>query len=146
MPNLTSRRRRIWLLPGPKLESAIALMKIKLHQSCEELQSIAMDWDRLLAESCSDTIFLTWEWCRAWWHAYQGDRSLFVLTAWEGEELIGVAPFYADAERRWYGAWTYLRIIGGGSGDSDYLDCFTKRGLERKVLAGFLEFLESVPD
>jgi CelD/BcsL family acetyltransferase involved in cellulose biosynthesis len=119
-------------------------MKIVLHQSWEELQSAAAEWNRLLAQSCSDTIFLTWEWCEAWWHAYGHGRSLCVLTAWENNQLVGVAPFYADTSRSWRGKWTCLRIIGAGSGDSDYLDCFTKLGLERQVLALFFEFLESV--
>jgi peptidoglycan/xylan/chitin deacetylase (PgdA/CDA1 family)/CelD/BcsL family acetyltransferase involved in cellulose biosynthesis len=121
-------------------------MRIVLHESWDEMQSLATDWNRLLGESGSDTIFLSWEWCRAWWNAYGGKRSLFVLTAWNDKELIGVAPFYSDVLRRWYGTWTHLQIIGAGSGDSDYLDCFTKRGMERQVVNGFLEFLESVPN
>lgn len=121
-------------------------MKIVLHQSWVELQHLAADWNHLLAESSSDTIFLTWEWCEAWWKAYGSGRSLFVLTAWDNSELVGVAPFYADYKRNWHGSWKRLRIIGDGSGDSDYLDCFTKRGQEQQVLASFMEFLESVPD
>lgn len=121
------------------------VMRIVLHQSWEELQSLAADWDRLLAESSSDTIFLTWEWCEAWWKAYGDGRSLFVLTAWEGNELAGVAPFYSEHKRHWHGLRTCLRVIGDGSGDSDYLDCFTRRGWERPVLASFMQFLESVP-
>jgi len=119
-------------------------MNIMLHQDWEELRPFAADWDRVLAESCSDTIFLTWEWCEAWWNAYGGGRSLFVLTAWQGSELVGVAPFYAEVVRRWQGLWRCLRILGGGSGDSDYLDCFAKRGMEHEVVSSFMESLESV--
>jgi peptidoglycan/xylan/chitin deacetylase (PgdA/CDA1 family)/CelD/BcsL family acetyltransferase involved in cellulose biosynthesis len=120
-------------------------MRIVLYESWGELRHLAADWDCLLADSCSDTIFLTWEWCEAWWKAYGVGRSLFVLTAWDGGELAGVAPFYAEQKRYWHGLRTCLRIIGDGSGDSDYLDCFTKRGRERPVLASFMRFLESVP-
>jgi len=120
-------------------------MRIVLHQSWDDLQPLAADWDCLLAESGSDTIFLTWEWCEAWWNAYGEGRSLFVLTAWQGRELVGVAPFYANKERHWCRLWTCLRIIGDGSGDSDYLDCFSKRGQERPVTAAFVQYLESVP-
>jgi len=122
------------------------VMRIVLHQRWEELQPLAADWDRLLADSSSDTIFLTWEWCEAWWKAYGNGRSLFVLTAWDGSELAGIAPFYAEPKRHWHKVWTCLRIIGDGSGDSDYLDCFTRRGQEYPVLACFLQFLESVPN
>lgn len=121
-------------------------MRVSVYQNWEELQPLAADWNRVLAGSCSDTIFLTWEWCKAWWDAYGHGRSLFVLTAREGDELVGVAPFYSDVSRRWYGKWNCLRIIGGGSGDSDYLDCFSKLGFELQVLSSFFEFLESAED
>ena len=68
-------------------------MRIVLHDSFEQLRTLSAEWNRLLEGSCSDTIFLTWEWCEAWWKAYGNDRSLFVLTAWEGSELVGIAPF-----------------------------------------------------
>lgn len=121
-------------------------MRVSLYQNWEQLEPLASDWNRVLSGSRSDTIFLTWEWCKAWWDAYGEGRSLFVLTARESDELVGVAPFYCDVSRRWYGKWNCLRIIGGGSGDSDYLDCFSKPGFERQVLAHFFEFLESVDD
>jgi peptidoglycan/xylan/chitin deacetylase (PgdA/CDA1 family)/CelD/BcsL family acetyltransferase involved in cellulose biosynthesis len=119
-------------------------MRIVLHESLDELQRLGDDWNRLLEQSCSGTIFLTWEWCEAWWKAYGGGRSLFVLSAWEGTELVGIAPFYVDAARRWQKEWAYLRVLGDGSGDADYLDCFAKLGQERQIVVAFLEFLESV--
>src|SRR5262249_53584467 len=120
------------------------VMRITLHESIEELRPLRNQWNHLLEESCSNTIFLTWEWCEAWWNAYGNGRSLFVLSAWDDEELIGIAPFYADSTRRWHKLWIHLRMLGDGSGDSDYLSYFTKPGKERAVLATFLEFLESV--
>jgi peptidoglycan/xylan/chitin deacetylase (PgdA/CDA1 family)/CelD/BcsL family acetyltransferase involved in cellulose biosynthesis len=121
-------------------------MRVELHQHWDELRHLEADWDHLLSQSCSDTIFLTWEWCEAWWKAYGGDRSLFVLTAWDADDLIGIAPFYADRKRQWHKTWSFLRIIGDGSGDSDYLDCFTRKGWEAQVVAGFMQFLECVPE
>ena len=117
-------------------------MMIALHESWDDLRNLRADWNRLLAESYSDTIFLTWEWCEAWWNANRNGRSLFVLSAWEENELVGMAPFYADKASHWGKAWTRLRMLGGGSGDSDYLDFFTKPGHERQILASFLAFLE----
>jgi len=121
-------------------------MRIELHQSWDDLRPLSGAWNRLLAESASDTIFLTWEWCDAWWKAYGCNRSLFVLTAWEDGELVGVVPLYKDRLARWGKRWTRLLIIGDGSGDSDYLDIFTKIGREREVLASCCQFLESARD
>jgi peptidoglycan/xylan/chitin deacetylase (PgdA/CDA1 family)/CelD/BcsL family acetyltransferase involved in cellulose biosynthesis len=118
-------------------------MRIELHHSWEELQSLSTAWDQLLSQSSSDTIFLTWEWCAAWWNAYGRGRRLFVLSARDGDALIGIAPFYLDSQTGWYGKWACLRIIGAGSGDSDYLDCFALQGKEREFLRAVLDFLES---
>jgi peptidoglycan/xylan/chitin deacetylase (PgdA/CDA1 family)/CelD/BcsL family acetyltransferase involved in cellulose biosynthesis len=118
-------------------------LRVAFHESLDDLRVLSGEWNRLLAESCSDTIFLTWEWCEAWWKAYSEGRSLFVLSAWEGSELIGIAPLYAEKKRHWGKTWTHLRLIGAGSGDSDYLDFFAKRGQEHSVVERFIVFLES---
>ena len=91
--------------------------------------------------SASDTLFLTWEWCEAWWRNYGNARPLCVLAACEGEELLGIAPLFIDSERHYGGKWTTLRFIGDGSHDSDYLDCFTQRGREAQVVSAFATFL-----
>lgn len=117
-------------------------MKVAVHNSWEELRPLAQPWNALLASSASDTIFLTWEWCDAWWKNYGSQRSLYVLTAWEGSELAGVAPFYIDRQRRWGRAWNCLRVMGDGSRDSDYLDCFAAPGSERTVMAAVTSCLQ----
>jgi CelD/BcsL family acetyltransferase involved in cellulose biosynthesis/peptidoglycan/xylan/chitin deacetylase (PgdA/CDA1 family) len=121
-------------------------MRIEVYQEWDKMLHLAEDWNRLLSQSSVDTIFLTWEWCAAWWKTYGGGRSLFVLTAWEGSELVGVAPFYRDEKRHWHRAWICLRILGDGSGDSDYLDCFAKSGYEAIAIESFTQFLDSVSD
>ena len=121
-------------------------MKVVLHESWDHVRQLSADWNRLLSQSSSDTIFLTWEWVEAWWNTYSRGRSPFVLSAWEGSELVGIAPLYSDTSRQWSRRWTHLRLIGDDSADSDYLDCFTKRGQEREIMAEFLEFLDEVPD
>ena len=118
-------------------------MKISCHQNWEELEALRETWDSLLASSASDTVFLTWEWARAWWSCYGSGRSLHVLTAWEDDLLVGVAPLYIDPVRRWGVSWACLKLIGDGSNDSDYLDCFALRGRENAVIRNFFEYLES---
>lgn len=117
-------------------------MRVECHQNWAELEALRWPWDSLLAASASDTVFLTWEWACAWWSSYAAGRSLYVLTAWESDLLVGVAPFYLDPVRRWGRTWSCLRLIGDGSNDSDYLDCFTARGSERTVMRAFVEHLD----
>ena len=121
-------------------------MRVAVHNSWEELRPLAQQWNAVLASSASDTIFLTWEWCDAWWRNYASGRSLYALTAWEGSELAGVAPFYVDRQRRWGRSWKCLRLVGDGSRDSDYLDCFAASGRERAVTTAFVNHLSERKD
>jgi peptidoglycan/xylan/chitin deacetylase (PgdA/CDA1 family)/CelD/BcsL family acetyltransferase involved in cellulose biosynthesis len=121
-------------------------MKIVVHSSWEELRPLAQDWNMLLSSSLSDTIFLTWEWCTLWWKHYGCSRPLRVLTAWEGKDLVGVAPFYIDRQWRWGCRWNCVRLVGDGSKDSDYLDCFVRKGSEQAVASAFLASLQELKD
>jgi len=118
-------------------------MKVLLHESWGDVQNLSDSWNRLLAESASNTVFLSWEWVEAWWKNYGSDRPLFVLSAWEGNSLEGLAPFFVERLKRWGSEWACLRLVGDGSRDSDYLDCIARRGREHEVIAAFVEFLES---
>ena len=113
-------------------------MKVDRFHTWEELRSLQPEWNALLATSSSDTLFLSWEWCEAWWKHYGAGRPLHVLAAREGGDLIGIAPLYVDA----YGSKRKaLRLIGDGSHDSDYLDCFVRQGREREVMSSFVDSL-----
>jgi peptidoglycan/xylan/chitin deacetylase (PgdA/CDA1 family)/CelD/BcsL family acetyltransferase involved in cellulose biosynthesis len=121
-------------------------MKILLHENWKDIESLSGRWNSLLEESASNTIFLTWEWVTAWWKNYGNDRPLFVLSAWDGDSLEGLAPLYSDSISRWGVNWSCLRIIGDGSGDSDYLDFIARLGREEEVIGAFVEYLESHAD
>jgi CelD/BcsL family acetyltransferase involved in cellulose biosynthesis/peptidoglycan/xylan/chitin deacetylase (PgdA/CDA1 family) len=118
-------------------------MKILLHEHWEDMRALSERWNHLLGNSASNTIFLTWEWIAAWWKNYASDRPLFVLSAWEGDSLEGLAPFYLDRLSGWGTRCTCLKLIGDGSRDSDYLDCIARRGREQDIIGAFVQFLES---
>lgn len=118
-------------------------MKVILHESWEDVRQLSGSWNRLLAESASNTIFLTWEWTEAWWKNYGAGQQLFVLSAWAGDSLEGLAPFYVDSLSRWGAKWACLKLIGDGSRDSDYLDWIVRRDHENDVTAAFVQFLAS---
>jgi len=100
-------------------------------------------WNPLLARSVADTVFLTWEWIEAWWKNYGNGRSLLVLGAWEDKNLAGIAPFFVDETQIFGKTWKRLRLIGDGSHDSDYLDCFAEAGREAEAIGSFVSFLKS---
>jgi len=119
------------------------MLKVHHYRNWDELWPLRESWNRTLQRSASDTVFLTWQWCEAWWKNYGNDRPLFVLAAWESAELIAVAPLFVE-EVRFYGRrWRRLRLIGDGSHDSDYLDCFSQQGRESEAMTAFGDFLDA---
>lgn len=109
---------------------------------CDAWADAPAAWNELLARSGADTIFLTREWMESWWHAYGADRRLLILSFYEGDELIAVAPFYvAEARAELRIVLRVLRIVGDGSFDSDHLDVFCKPGVERHVARALCDWL-----
>ena len=53
-------------------------------------------WERLLARSNADALFLSWDWLTLWWHCFAGSLSAApeILAFYRGGELVGVAPLY----------------------------------------------------
>jgi len=117
------------------------MLRVTCCRGWEELQELAPRWNDLLSRSAADTVFLTWQWCEAWWKNYGGGREVFVLAAFEGTEIAGVAPLFREEVRQYGKTWRRLRLIGDGSHDSDYLDFFVQRGREPEVMAAFARFL-----
>jgi len=117
------------------------MLRVARYQTWQELQELRSRWNGLLSCSSSDTVFLTWQWCEAWWKNYGGGREIFVLAAWDKEELVGIAPLYLEEVRSYGRLWKRLRFIGDGSHDADYLDCFVRHGREAETIAAFVDYL-----
>lgn len=117
------------------------MLRVARYRNWEELQELHPQWNSLLSRSGSDSIFLTWEWCAAWWKHYGANREMLVLAAWNKTILVAIAPFYIDHVRQFGRTWRRLRLIGDGSHDSDYLDCFAEPNCEAEAVAAFVDCL-----
>jgi CelD/BcsL family acetyltransferase involved in cellulose biosynthesis/peptidoglycan/xylan/chitin deacetylase (PgdA/CDA1 family) len=117
------------------------MLRVAQYRSNEELRELQPHWNSLLSRSICDTVFLTWEWCTTWWKNYGGNREMFILAAWNGREVVGIAPFYIEEVCQYGKNWKRLRLVGDGSHDSDYLDCFTESKYEADAVAAFIDFL-----
>ena len=49
-------------------------MKVAEVREQAGLHQLRESWERLLGESASRTIFLTWEWAEAWWRGLRNSR------------------------------------------------------------------------
>jgi CelD/BcsL family acetyltransferase involved in cellulose biosynthesis len=67
-------------------------LRVEVVTDPHEFVALRTRWNALLRESRSDCIFLTWEWLSAWWTHLSGDRLLHILLAWDGDDLVGIAP------------------------------------------------------
>ena len=111
------------------------IVEIRQEAGLYELRSA---WDRLLQESASNAIFLSWEWVTAWWRSYGKTGELCVLTASdESGVLRGIAPLRLQTMRKYGQTYAALAFVGDGSVDSDYLDFIVAPGYEEQVLEAF---------
>lgn len=101
------------------------------------------EWGRLV-DAASASLFMTWDWLRAWWTAYGEGRELRLIQLHdETGALTAIAPFVLDRLRtRPAGRFRALRLLGDGSFDSDYLDLLYARGRESEVVPAVFDEIE----
>ena len=70
-------------------------LSIQLVDSIESFHALQSDWDALYDQCDRSSVFSSWDWMFTWWEIFkdQFDRELFILTLYQGNELVGVAPF-----------------------------------------------------
>ena len=142
MATLTTRIEKTTV--GNRLEANRPLVVIQFN-SWAELERYRAEWDRLLAESPSSSIFMTPEWLASWWRAYGGGgRQLCSLAFVDAQRTtLAIAPLYLESSSRFGIKTTTLRMVGAGSGDSDDLDFIVMPGHEASVGQAFAEWFQS---
>ena len=98
----------------------------------EPFDRICGEWAGLVQQAPTAIPFVTPAWQRVWLDHFQGERELRILTARDGERLVGVAPFLCDGER--------AEFVGHYS-ICDYLDVVVTPGFEAQFFASILETL-----
>lgn len=102
-----------------------------------ELENYSSEWNELLEDSPSNTIFLTWEWVSSWLDAVYPEAPLFVVIVRAPNGLvIAIAPFYLS-ELRLLNLVNYrcLRVIGDCYCGSEYPDVIVRNGYQSEALA-----------
>jgi CelD/BcsL family acetyltransferase involved in cellulose biosynthesis len=87
----------------------------------EPFDRISGEWAGLVSQSAAPIPFVTPAWQRVWLEHFRDGRDVRVLTARDGERLIGVAPMLVDGER--------AEFIGHYS-ICDYMDAVVTPGFE----------------
>jgi CelD/BcsL family acetyltransferase involved in cellulose biosynthesis len=106
--------------------------------------TIRNEWNGLLKNSDSTSIFLTWEWIYIWWNVYGDDKKRsYILTARNTEgQLIGIAPCYLIQRKRFkYIPIKEIRFLGyGESVKPEYLDFITIPERRKDVITSFFDY------
>lgn len=118
----------------------IAGMKFTLHTTFP--QELEKEWNDLLAESAAHVPFLRFEYLQAWWAGRGGGEwpqtaRLAIVTAREGQRLVGIAPLFHVTD---YLDGPALLLLGAVE-ISDYLDIIVRPADTAEFLAGLLDFL-----
>jgi len=120
-------------------------MQMDVYTRAERFDRLREEWNRLLHQSASDTVFMTCEWQQVWWRHFgsEADDSLFLITFRDTDgALVGLWPLYDEVPGR---VPHRLQIVGSPRG-SDYLDLITRRGQERAVFESALDHLAQQED
>lgn len=91
-------------------------MRVVLSRQLADMPVDRAQWNALLERSPNATVFQTFEWFESWWMAFGQRRQLFLITVWEGDSLVGIAPLMMS--RRW--GLRQLEFVG--SPNADYQD------------------------
>lgn len=95
---------------------------IRMISTLQEFEEVRDVWNLLLEKQAHQTIFLTWEWLYAWWKHNQQGKSLWLVTAWQGTNLVGAAPLMFSKTRKHGMTFRFLQTLGTPNTDhSDFV-------------------------
>ena len=123
-----------------------APVSVEMVDTDQGFYSLRDEWTELLADSDTNSVFVTWEWMWAWWQTFREGKDLCLLLVREpGGRLIGIAPLYIGKA-----AWlkklrvTEVRFLSTGEPLSpDYLGVIAARGKEKHVAQAVLTHMVS---
>jgi CelD/BcsL family acetyltransferase involved in cellulose biosynthesis len=105
-----------------------------------DFPDIRDEWLALEKDGHIPTIFQTYDWMETWWKHLGFRGRKLVLVAYDGNELIGIAPLYiSKLSVKRVPLFNVVRLIGAG--ESDYQAFILKGGREEVTLKELLDFL-----
>ena len=98
----------------------------------QSFASVSEEWQQLLPQCASDSLFLTPLWQDVWWRE-MGSGELQLLRVAQDDRLLGVAPLACDGPE-----WRFL----GDTSVFDYQDFIVSKGAETSFFQALLDYLE----
>ncbi len=95
-------------------------------RSWDDLPDTEAAWTALLERAGNHSVFQTFAWHACWWKAFRDSHELFVILAYAGSRLVGIAPMMIVRERGPLGrVRSQVCFIGSLNHASDYCDLIT---------------------
>ena len=132
-------------------------MKLEWYADAQGFDALRPHWNAVLQSSATNTLFLTWEWQRAWWDNLGTGRDLWLAAARdEGGQVLAILPLFSqetclDPDSPLpginienplavsNGSWQRTVHLGGGSEVSDYLDVIAPASWNHQAWAALLD-------
>lgn len=125
---------------APVLKSDTTRVRTTRLESWESLSDLEAAWNNLLNRSLGHSVFQTFPWHVCWWGAFGDPHELFVILAYAGTRLVGIAPMMITREKGAIGqVQRHLHFIGSINGASDYCDFITDPDVPEALDALLLE-------
>ena len=82
-----------------------------------DFKKLKTEWNLLVEQSTNPHPFISWEWLYTWWETYQDNNTeLYILTIYEANKIIAIAPFYLKHSTPFIRC---LRLLGEGEKVAD---------------------------
>lgn len=72
-------------------------LKIRVVNRYDDLKQLTDQWNELLSKSLHPMVFLTYQWIDVWWKSFGKGKEPFIILVYDGDELIGIAPFMIES-------------------------------------------------
>ncbi|EYF06260.1 GNAT family N-acetyltransferase [Chondromyces apiculatus] len=125
------------------------MLRVQIVIETAGLVAVRGAWEDLLARSALSEPTLSPSWLLPWWRVFGplDGRELRAVLFWEGQRLVGLAPFCERSRRHRLGlSLRALELCGSGEEEadetgSDYLGVVVERGAEPAIARELAELL-----
>lgn len=89
-------------------------VRVDTFSSFDDAAAIAPEWDDLIAR-LDGSLYMSFSWCRVWWDHYGRRRDLRLIAVREGDQLVGVLPFFIERLGIVIGRARVAKLVGSDS-------------------------------
>ena len=111
---------------------------IRHISTTEEFENLENPWSELLAENHIQSAFLSWEWLFSWWQVYDQEKELWLISAWQNEELVGIIPLMLQDEKT--NGLNFRTLLPLGSPQCD-VSGFLVKNMREEILFALSKYL-----